>query len=658
MDGALNTPADPPVGPPARARPARLLDNLWIAASSSQLTTALAVLLAFTFVIAALLPQLPAGLDPLAAGRWLSTVAARYGRFGPFLSSSGLFNVLVGPWVITLLAVSAFHLALRSVNQLRRLVARPLTLPPAPQGLPFELVHLALPVADIELTVRSLVAAAERGALNTQLAAPRPRVDAYWERRRWASAGPLLSYLGPLLIVLGLLGNTIGGWRSTEVALTPGRAVQPAPAGGLALSLVAPGSPNGRTPGVLALTRGMQTRYAWLGDARPAVWGDVWVTQRSSGPALAVQASVDGKPVTLQSIQAESAPVESLHLRFGQNESEQAFSIPSRGLAFRVVSYESLVDRGLDRPVFLLEGYQGANQTPGLNELVEDRSEIAWQGVLLTLQREAYVVVDLAGMPGLPLLALGGFLLLAGVIFMGWGGFTRTWVNVAAERDGALAAVRVAAPALGQVQVTRIAAALVVPEGFATLEARRIRPFMVDAALVFSGAFLFTALAVLALRTSNITGPLPQTWIAAAHFALAAVGLGALALGAARSLWFAVRGNLTSEMLDANLPAHAQGIRGRAGDPGRAPILAAFPLLNLAVLLGSVWSLFAAAAPFRSLATEMWLLATWLLVAAYLHLTSGWRPLRAPAWVAVVLVMAALAAGLAASLAASSLVMV
>jgi hypothetical protein len=663
-----NAPADPPSSgpPPAGPRPGRGLDNLWIAASSPQLTIALAVLLAFTCASAAVLPQLLAGSDPLAASRWLATTAARYGRFGAFFSSSGLFNVLAGPWISALLALSAFHLTLRVANQARHLAARRARSPIAPQGLPFELVYLPAGMDAVQRQVEELAAGRQGSSVTADPSDVRPKVDAYLERRSWAVAGPLLTYLGPLLLVLGLLWNALDGWRASDVTLIPGRTVQPAQAGGLALGLVDAGGDGGARPGVISLARGSQARYAWLGYGRPAIWGPVWVAQRNSGPALAVRASANGIPLPVEALENQATPVESLHLRFGQAESEQAFTIPARALgadtlgpaealAFRVVSYESLADRGIGRPVFLVEGYQGTDPAPGLNELVEDNRVIEWQGVVLTLQREAYVVVDVAAMPGLPLLLLGALALLVGAAVTAWGGLTRTWLNAAAERDGSVLAVRVAAPAVGQAEVGRIAAGLVARGEGDRPVSEGVTERWRHALYVLAGTLVLVGLGALALRRIGPLGPQVQGSVLILHAAFAAVALGALAVAAGQSVWFAMRGNRLSDVADPMLRGSARGLRGRAGDPGRAIALAAFPLLTGALLLGSLWGLFVLATPVAPVAAEMWLLVAWLLAAAYLHATSGWRPLRAPAWLAPVLVMAALLAGTAACLAAPSL---
>jgi hypothetical protein len=655
---ALNASTDPPSSGPLTAGPQHvpLLDRLWNAASSSQLTIALAVLLAFTFAIAAVLPQLPAGIDPSVASQWLSTTAARYGRLGPFLSSTGLFDIFAGPWIITLLSISALHLALRVANQARRLARRSGGIPLAPQGLPFELVHLPFEVDAVRGQLETLASVWEQNAaIVADTSAARPRADAYFERHTWTSVGPLLTYFGPLLVVFGLLWNTLVGWRVTDVTLIPGRTVQPSQAAGLALSLVDPGSADSARPGVVSLTRGSETRHAWLGYARPVTWGTVWLAQRGSGPALAVRASAAGAALQLQSLQGEAVPLDSLHLRFGQNESEQAFSIPSRNLAFRVVSYEGLADRGIDRPVFLVEGYQGSDPIPGLNELVEDSKTIEWQGASLTLQREAYVVVDLAAMPGLPLLLLGALVLLAGVSITAWGGLTRTWLNAAAERDGTLLAVRVAAPALGQAEVARVASALAAPAEAGRLVAKPLRALLTYAAYTLAGALLLAVLSAIAIREAGPAALRGQTWPMGLFGTTAFLGLGALVAGSVQSLWFAVRGTRLTDVPDPTLPGPLQGLRGRAGDPGRGVSLAAFPLLTAALFVGSLWGLLAFAAPVRPLAGQMWLWVAWLLAAGYFHATSGWRPLRAPAWLAPVLAIAAVAAALAACLAAPSL---
>jgi hypothetical protein len=302
--------------------------------------------------------------------------------------------------------------------------------------------------------------------------------------------------------------------------------------------------------------------------------------------------------------------------------------------------------------VFLVEGYQGADTTPELNELVEGSKTIEWQGASLTLQREAYVVVDLAAMPGLPLLLLGGLVLLAGVGVAAWAGLTRTWLNAAVDGAGTLLAVRVAAPALGQAAVSRVAASLAAPAAAPPAGSSRSMERGRTTLYVLGGAAGFALVGGLALRVQALPA---QPWILFVYAGLALLGLGALLAGAIQSLWFALRGSRLSDVTDPALPGTLQGLRSRPGDPGRRVSLAVFPLLTAALLLGSGWGLFVYASPVKPVAGQMWLLAAWLLASAYFHATSGWRPPRVPPWLAPILVMAAVAAGIAACLAASSM---
>jgi hypothetical protein len=649
---ALNAPVD--------RRPAgllsgrRLLDSFWFAASAPHLTIALSVLLAFTFALAALLPQLPAGSDPVAADRWLSTTGAAYGRFGPFLVSSGLLNLLDTPWIAILLGLTAFHLALRAAGQARHLLrarAAPLAAPP---GLPFELAQLPRSPEQLAPQIERLAASHRRrfvaAYLGENAALGRPRIDAFVERRSWAVIGPLLTYLGPLAIVGGLLWNSVGGWRALDVSLAPGRLSQPAAANGLAVTLVAPPDPATGSPGILALARGNATRDTWVDAGRPATWGSVWIAQRSSGPALTVSAQAGGRRLALLALEEGEGAGETLRLRFGQNENEQGFAIPSENLAFRVVSYQRLPERGIDRPVFLIQGFAGEDATPQLDQLIEDEDTLEWQGVRISLRRDRYVVVDLTSTPGLPLIAAGGFILLAGAAVVAWGGLTRTWINAAAEGEGTLLAIRSAAPVAGQRQVAATVDALANDNAAAGLPLWRLLLDGRGWALAALGASAGMALLVVWPALSVAAG---GRGLLIAHLALAGIGLGAWLPALVASIRWAISD--VSPAPEIGQPGATALIQSRAGDPGRGLALAAFPLLVAAALLGGVWSLFVFALPLRAVASEMWLLTALSLATGYFHATSSWRPLRMPSWLPALLAALTLAAGSGLALTTGSL---
>lgn len=92
-----------------------------------------------------------------------------------------------------------------------------------------------------------------------------------------------------------------------------------------------------------------------------------------------------------------------------------------------------------------------------------------------------------------------------------------------------------------------------------------------------------------------------------------------------------------------------------AEDHGRGAALFSFPWLTAACLAGGAYNLVAYGTVSRAAPADSWLLTAWLLGGAYLHVTSSWRPLRLPGWLAPLLAVATLAAGLLGAGAAGTL---
>ena len=77
-------------------------------------------------------------------------------------------------------------------------------------------------------------------------------------------------------------------------------------------------------------------------------------------------------------------------------------------------------------------------------------------GVTLTLQRDRYVTLEAAALPGLPLLLLGAIITLAGVITSVVWGPTRAWIGMAADGDAVDLAVRAAVAAETEREMARL----------------------------------------------------------------------------------------------------------------------------------------------------------------------------------------------------------
>ena len=250
------------------------------------------------------------------------------------------------------------------------------------------------------------------------------------------------------------------GWRATGISLAPGDTTLLAQADNLRIALDSM-SGEGNATANLTLARAETGKGVRTAPGRPAIWGSTWLSQAGSGPALAVTAQDGrGQPIVLQSLAPGGEASQMLHLLFQQTQAEQAFALPTRNLTFRVVSYPALPEQGITKPVFLVEGYRGADPVPILEELVEEQANLTVDGLTFGLRRDYYVTLDAAKLPGLPLLLLGAVITLAGVIISAFWGMVRAWIGTAGDGDAVAVAVRMAVAAEPERATFRLLAAL------------------------------------------------------------------------------------------------------------------------------------------------------------------------------------------------------
>ena len=437
----------------------RVLDGLWYAGSAPQTLMLLTALLAGTLALAALIPQQPAGLTGAVAEQWLTGAASSYRQAGSFLRAVGAFHITSSPWMRALLAALALNLTLRVAAQagfLRRLWRSPHPLNAPPRLI----VHRAAFPGLLDTLVNQSSAALRSRFSLVAVDSDPERAQVYAVRRPVGAAGPLLTYIGPLLILLGLLLNDTLGWRVVHIALAPGGSTSLPTAEELRVTLANIGGEQ-KAPATLHLAGAHADKEILIAENRPARLGSVWLSQQEIGPALAVTATdSNGRPVGVQALTPGGEVTERLQLLFQQTQGEQAFALPARNLTFRAVSYPGLPERNITAPVFLVEAYRGADPAPVFEKLVEDTAAVNLDGVVLTLRRDRYVVLEAAALPGLPLLLFGAIITLAGVITSAAWSPARAWVGLAADGDAVDVAVRAAVAAEPERELARLLAAL------------------------------------------------------------------------------------------------------------------------------------------------------------------------------------------------------
>ena len=396
---------------PTRKHPRDLLDSIWRASGSASTTVVLIMLLIITLLVIALIP---------GAGSELSLV--QQSSTHVLDSSTSQTAVKIGyvalsVWLKALLAAIGFISLLRLADQVlgaSRIFRRGCYPPCPPQVMPERHVVGEELGPAAKQTEHGLKSSWPEVRCERQPA----RVRFFATRRRWKAIDGILIEIGPLMVLLGLAVNSAAGWHFTSIALPPEGPVSLQGSASTTLSLNGIANDGSDVTAVILASTGQNVATEQLiTNHRPGRWGNLWVTLQATGPALIVNASdVSNRPLLLQSLVGSSEIGETLKVLFRTTQTEQAFSIPTRNLAFRVVSYPELPDRGLYAPVFLVEAYRADSVTPILSELVTDAAEFNIDDTRITLAREHFALVDSAYLPGVVPMLSGAILLLVGLV--------------------------------------------------------------------------------------------------------------------------------------------------------------------------------------------------------------------------------------------------
>ncbi len=209
--------------PETTAPPPRLdlIGSLWRAGNSRITLLVLILLLCGALSLAAFFPQMPSGLAPTAAQRWVTTISAAYGVSGTTLAALGVFQVTTGLWLRILLAALAYVLALRAARQIVHVWHVRRGMPEAPaRPAPRRYV---LPGTLEQVSDRVLAGLEQRYCVQTSGGADELRIYA---RRGRGLYAPLMAYLGPLLLIAGLLVDGAAGWHADSARVATGDTAQ------------------------------------------------------------------------------------------------------------------------------------------------------------------------------------------------------------------------------------------------------------------------------------------------------------------------------------------------------------------------------------------------------------------------------------------------
>ncbi|MBK9230530.1 MAG: cytochrome c biogenesis protein ResB [Anaerolineae bacterium] len=449
----LRTDSTDPLTHERTASPDRLT-RLWRLAGSRRTFLLLVIPLILGLAVASALPQLPQQLttasaprvvtpDTPAYQRALQQLAAPYGVWGSVWLALGLFTIGQATWLRLVLAALAIHNLVRLADQYLLWINLRHPTPDSPlppSGLVITEVRVpAAPAtaADClmaELRSRFRLVVSGASAANGAEPGASQRIIIHATRGAWGAIGNILSYLGPLLVMLALFVSEQGGWREQGINLAPGQTWQLRARPGITLEASDIGSTSH-----LTVTVGGQADAVSLGPEAAAAPRGLRLLSTGSGPALQVTVTdSNGRPLSLRPLTSGNQATQQT-LIFDRAQIEQSLALPLRSQVLRLVYYASLPEQGYAGPVFLAQALTLGSETPVFSTFLQEHAQTAVTDPTTqdTFHFTATRYVQLAAIfdPGLPLALIGGLLTFMGLLLAQSQPPARAWAWLNGQAD-------------------------------------------------------------------------------------------------------------------------------------------------------------------------------------------------------------------------------
>ncbi len=424
---------------PTRPNP---IDRVWRLLTGQRAASLLLSLLALTLLVGLVLPQMPGELaqDDMAA-RWLAETGNRYGPLGRLLQAAGFFDIRHSAWLSGLLGAFAFIILLRLADSagdsLRRLgQAAPAAWTGIARRWPLQSSLQLSGDLDAALDELGKDLRSEGWRVGTLIDDAGAHLSA--ERSALSLLALPALYAGLLLLLAGLWLGQVFGWQEAGLTLAPGEQTQLARDDQLSLSLIR--QADGSQAVAAGPVDGPLTVRPFSARGSVRVQG---ITVRRTGEGLALvvdAASQSGDKIQLQRLEDQAALQYTLNLIFDQPRAERVFLAPSRQLAFSVVAFPALPERGFSGPTFLVQAFQVGRRDPLVNQFVEGDASLTIEGDRYDLQAGQYVTVRASRDPGAWVTAAGGLLALLSLLLSIWQPQGQLDLHLQRQRGGMISA--------------------------------------------------------------------------------------------------------------------------------------------------------------------------------------------------------------------------
>lgn len=379
---------------------------------------------------------------------WVDQVRPKYGGWTDILATLGLFNVFSSWWFVTTSALLALSIAACTIHRLPRLWAAATAPKLSVRDAFFDHARLRDTV-DVPTTAEAALARVRAG-----LGAARFRVldaisagDLYADRFRWAPFGTAAAHLAFILILLGVLVSSIGGFRDEDFTVTAGFTREVGHGTNLALQLESFTDlyyPDGRASDyasqVVLFENGTQVAQHTIRVNDPLRWGGITFYQATYGTAAELLITdATGKELFRDGI-ALDRTTEDHQTMFGK-------LTMSNGVEVYVVAAASGAQAAEIKPgELLLEFYApDSNKPMGRQVLTQGKPATVAELNFTFLGEKKFTGLIVAKDPGAIWIWIGSALLVAGTVATMFFRHRRIWVRVRENADGTTT-VRLACP--------------------------------------------------------------------------------------------------------------------------------------------------------------------------------------------------------------------
>lgn len=438
----------PLAGPVAADAPGLLdegLERLWHLLTSMRLALVLMLGLAVLGLIGTLVVQMPPGVlaDADAKRTWLNEIRPKYGGWTGIMDQLQLFAIFTSVWFRAIGAALAISLVACSVHRVPGLL-KTARQPHVDVGEKF-FEHA--PQHETIVLRGTPAAAAERvtGVLRHRryrtVTLDDGTVHVYADRYRWAPFASLAGHLSVVVILIGAMVGSAFGFRDGEFMLAEGTTASVPMTPGVQIRLDAfrdtyyaeTGAPSDYASDVVLLKDGQEVARQTVRVNDPLRYEGVTFYQSFYGPAVVVgiadatgtELGVEGIPLAWRSTEG--------------NRPVGRFSIPEAGLVAWVIGTGGAGDPLIQPGQVRLELYRdsGSGEAVASRTITQGTPETV-AGLTFSFQRESkYTGLSVARDPGVPIVWLGCFLLVAGFVVVFMFPHRRLWVRIVPRRGGA-----------------------------------------------------------------------------------------------------------------------------------------------------------------------------------------------------------------------------